>query len=871
MDADRWSRLQTLFHRIVDLPAQEREMVLQVETAGDPALVVEVRRLLAADEGPSSVLDRGVAEVAHRLLAPDGAPGPPHQIGPYRIVRLIGEGGMGVVYLAERADLGARVAIKLLRDAWLSRVRRERFVGEQRNLAQLNHPNIARLYDANTLADGTPWFAMEYVDGVPLTAYCRDHGLGIRACVRLFRAVCEAVAHAHGHAIIHRDLKPSNILVTPEGTTKLLDFGIAKQLEGSLGAADQTTGMRLMTPAYASPEQLRGEPLGVFTDVYTLGLILYELAAGRLPSDSASRTSESAGPLAPTNVPLRPSAVTDARDDRSFRRDLDLMCLTAMQQEPERRYRTVDAIIRDIDHALAGEPLDARPDSLGYRVGKFVRRNARAVAAVAIVLSTLVGVVASYTVRLAAARDAAIAESARAQRIQRFTARLLQGDDEMSGSADSLRVLTLIDRGLHEARSLSAEPGVQAEFLLTLGGAYQKLGRMDRADSLLRASLAQRKSLLGPSHPDVAVGMIALADLLAESGKLDEAEQLAREALAIARRRLPPTHITVASAMYTLGMVLQERQANDSSIAVLEDAVRIYRTQGQPTTDLNAAVSALASTHYYAGHYAIADSLNRQVLTTSRLLYGDNHPSVGDDLMNLGASKSQQGDYAEAERYMREGVLIFSSWYGADHHRTAGAQSMLAGVLTNLGKKDEARILLEGALRAQEQTYGLVHRRVANTVYRLAAMALDRGDYDRAHVLYSRSVSIYRALNGEKHPDVAAGLGGLASTAFRQKDYQRSERYMREALAISATTLEPDHLEVGQQRVKLGRALVRLKRWKEAEAELSIGRAIIAKRSAPTSPWLVTADEDLLLVYEALGRVDEARKLRVAVGGLDKP
>ena len=276
MDRARWERIQTLFHDTADLPDVARRDYLETHCSDDPTLIDEVLALLAEDARGESLLDGDAARVAHDLLDQAVPSSLSHErFGPYRLTKPLGEGGMGVVYLAQRSDLGSVAAIKILRDAWLSPARRERFAAEQRTLAQLNHPSIARLYDADTLPDGTPWFVMEYVEGVPLTKHCADRASSIPERLRLFRAVSEAVEHAHGHAVIHRDLKPSNILVTDAGAVKLLDFGIAKQLDSLDGPGDQTqTGLRLMTPAYAAPEQIRGGRIGVHTDVYALGVIL---------------------------------------------------------------------------------------------------------------------------------------------------------------------------------------------------------------------------------------------------------------------------------------------------------------------------------------------------------------------------------------------------------------------------------------------------------------------------------------------------------------------------------------------------------------------------------------------------------------------
>jgi RNA polymerase sigma factor (TIGR02999 family) len=370
------------------------------------------------EDGRVSLLDDGIAPIAGRMFDQRLSPSAPScEFGPYRIREVIGEGGMGVVYLAVRDDLGSLAAIKLLRDAWMSPARRERFATEQRTLARLTHPSIARLYDADTLPDGTPWFAMEFVRGVPLTEYCRQHGSSIVERLKLFGAVCEAVRYAHSRAVIHRDLKPGNILVQSDGSVKLLDFGIAKQLDRRTTPENQTrTGLRLMTLAYAAPEQIRGEPAGTYTDVYALGVILYELLTGQLPFDQPNRSPGEAEAAIIGQEPTKPSflARRSTANERDWA-DLDVLCLTAMHKDPERRYRSAEALIRDIDHYVLGEPLDARPDTLRYRVGKYIRRNRRSVAAVALALAAIAGLVIFYTVRLAAARNAALAEAAHAR------------------------------------------------------------------------------------------------------------------------------------------------------------------------------------------------------------------------------------------------------------------------------------------------------------------------------------------------------------------------------------------------------------------------------------------------------------------------
>ena len=635
MDHNRWERIQSLFHQTADLPTAEQDVFLQAACAHDTALIQEVSAMLKQDACPVSLLDRSLAGVAHTLLDDsDPAQFPRHQFGPYHLIRLLGEGGMGLVFLAERTDLGSLVAIKILRDAWLSPARRERFASEQRTLAQLN-------------------------------------------------------------------------LDTPVNQTM--------------------TGLRLMTPAYAAPEQIRGDRVGIHTDVYSLGVILFELLTGQLPFDLSNLTPAEAASIVAEHEPGKPSSILKTGNpppdvaslNKSAWSELDVLCLTAMHKDPARRYRSVEALIRDIDHYLRAEPLEARPDTVSYRVGKFVQRHQRmvvsSVAAVVLVLAML----SFFTVRLAKARNAALAEAARTQRIQKFMLNLFEGGDQAVGPSDSMRVITLVDRGALEAKTLNSDPKIQAELYQNLGDIYEKLGKFERADALLQTALAQHQSLYGANSPETAEALLELGLLRDAQGKFDDAERYVRQALAIDRQKLSPTHPALARATSALGKVLEDRGSYDAAIQVLQEAARLQSARGASTTDLSETLSELANSHFYTGHYDASESLNQRVLAMDRQLYGDRHPHIADDLINLGAIKYDLGHYPEAERYDRDALDITQSFYGLNHPATASALTILGRTLVSAGKSDEAAGMLRQALQVEEQVYGKVHPRVAGTLNEL--------------------------------------------------------------------------------------------------------------------------------------------------------
>jgi serine/threonine protein kinase/Tfp pilus assembly protein PilF len=873
MDEHRWQQIQEIFARTADLPADAQRAAVEEICEGDESLQGEVRdevlAMLAEDHLNNPLLDSGLDETARAVL--DFGPLPSliqREIGPYRLLKLLGEGGMGVVYLAERTDIGGQVAIKLLRDGWLSPMRRQRFRMEQLTLAQLNHPGIARIYDSNTLEDGTPWFVMEYADGLPLTEHWSLHPGMVRDCLHLIRKVCEAVQYAHSHAIIHRDLKPSNILVTESGAVKLLDFGIAKQLNSEEPRESRTvTGLRMMTLAYAAPEQLAGKAVGVYTDVYALGVQLYELLTGRLPQRNDASGASAAGLNTTENEIEKPSSLlrrekpeTRAQLSKAEWADLDVLSLKALEPDPARRYSTVDALIRDLDALLEGRPLEARPSKLSYTIGKFARRNRRVLLSVAAMFVLIAATVIFYTVRLQRARNAAVREAARTREIQQFTESLFDGGDESAGPAMDLKAVQLLDRGRLQAASLGSDPEMQSDMQETLGGIYQKLGKLDLADPLLVSALEERKKIAG-DEGKVANSLVALGLLRKDQGKLEEAETLVRQGLEMNQRLQSASSTDVARSMVALGSVLEVRAKYDQARQVLETALKMQPQNRSANAETSENLTELANVYFYQGDYDLSEKFNNQALEIDRRLLGDENPSVAQELNNLGAIEMNRGNYPASEAYYRRALAITESWYGTDHPETAADLTALAQPLTFDKHEAEAQSLLERALAIQKRVNGPIDATVASTQNQLGILAFERRQLDAAQSYFTQARDTWKQLFGDQYPSVAVAYSNLGSVCLEQKNLKCAEEMYREAVrrldASSANSLND-----AVAHLKLGRALLREGRFAEAEPEALFGYSYLVKNVGPNDRFLTFARKDLAAIYDGLHHPDKAAHYR---------
>jgi serine/threonine-protein kinase len=872
MDQRKYQRAQEIFNQVVDIPEERRAARLSELCAEDSDTRTFVLEMIEEDAKAESILDAGVTGTLRGLAAAGEDQLRKHSFGPYRLVRLLGEGGMGVVYLAEREDLGSQAAIKILRDSALSPMRRQRFAIEQTMLAQLNHPSIAKLYDADTLEDGTPYIVMEYVEGLPLTTYVETHRPSMQEMLSLFRRVCEAVQYAHSQAIIHRDLKPSNILVTEAGAVKLLDFGISKHLQP--GARDDQatiTGLRLLTPAYSAPEQLRGSPAEVRMDVYSLGVVLYQLLAQRLPFDLSNQTPGQIERIIEQEEPKPPSSFGKLVDEATRRisasawSELDTLCLSAMHKDPHRRYSSVEALIRDLDHYLKSEPLEARPDSFSYRASKFAQRNWRGLAwatAATILLATLGGWSAW---RISRERKATAAEAARSKQIQQFMLNLFNGSSSGAAPSEDLRVTTVLDRGVQEARALDQDPETQAELYETLAGIYQDLGRFDRADPLLASALELRRRISGPDSRESTATLLATGMLRLQQARPKEAESLARAALAVDKSKFGPDDPSTAKAMSALGRVLEEEGVYDQAIPLLQQAVKLQSGRPDLAPDLAMSVSALAAANYYTGRFATADEFYKQALAIDEKLYGSLHPRVANDFVDLGEVQHDLGSDIEAEKFYRQALAIDKAWYGDKHPDTAFSMMAVGQSLVYQKRYDEAAPYLEGSLATQQEIFGPNHPRVAMAFNQVGLLEERRGRLEAAERDFTRMEEINRSVYGDRHYLVGVAVMGLGQVYLDGKRYELAEKSFQGALERFHEKLPADHPYIGVDEQRLGTTLVLEAKYKQAETPLLDANTILARHGPQYADRLTSVRKDLATVYEHLDEPDKAETYLAAI------
>jgi len=793
---ERWQEVERLLDPALDLRPNERAAFLDQACGPDVELRAMVERMLGACDASDGFLEDEPAPVyAAPLIA---SPLPSHQpevtarppagarFGPYRVVREAGHGGMGVVYLAERADeqYHGRVALKIMRGGALlgtddGLVRR--FRDERQILASLQHPGIAHLIDAGVTDDGLPWFAMEYIEGTPIDRYSDERRLTVDERLALFSDVCDAVAYAHRNLVVHRDLKPSNILVTADGVVKLLDFGIAKllaPLDGASDAADvppaTRTALRAFTPDYASPEEIRGERVSTASDVYSLGIVLYELLTGGRPYALAGRTPLEMERAILDGKPPAPSAALGGLR-RTLRGDLDAIVLTAMRTEQERRYSSADQLAGDVRRYLTGLPVTARPDGRAYRAGKFVRRHRAGVAAATAIGALIIGfsaVTATQAARLRAQAQRITLERDRAQQVSGFLVSLFRAADPFAGAGPRTTVREVLDSGAARVdRELRHQPEVRAELLRAMGLSYLSLGLTSDARRLLERALEIPHQSVNEGEPHEVSVKHSLAQVLQEIGELAKAESLYRDVLEWRRRNLPPGNRYIARSLTTLATVVSAQ-----------------------------------------GRYAEAEGLVREGLAIDRALRPSDPQAVSQSLNNLGNILLRQRRYAAAESTHREAYGLRYALRGDSHPETANSLVNIASAVAELNRFAEADSLFRKALAIKRATLGPRHVDVATDEAAFALLLHREGDDRSAEVLYRRAIDTHRASRPDGHPRTAIAMLGLGELLLARGDAQAAEPYLRDALRSFRAAYPPTHPQIARASAILDTCLVMLAR-----------------------------------------------------------
>jgi tetratricopeptide (TPR) repeat protein len=823
MEPQQWQRVKQILGEALDLDPGERRSFVEAACGGEPEVRSQVESFLAAEDEAGDFIEEPVFAETGRPLA-EG-----QRVGVWRVLHEIGRGGMGAVYLAERADeeFEKRVALKVIRRSAGAEEIVRRFRTERQILAGLDHPHIARLLDGGTTEDDRPYLVMEHVEGRPIDVFCEESRLDLRQRLDLFRTVCRAVHFAHQNRVVHGDLKPGNILVGNDGAPRLVDFGIAEILAPDRleNAAAAGAGPRLMTLACASPEQVSGGTITTASDVYSLGALLYRLLTGRSPYGEPPPEGERLIRAIREEEPPPPSLVARPADRKRLAGDLDSIVAKAMRKDPQMRYASAEQLAADLQLHLDGFPVLAHEDTPGYRLGKFVRRHKLGVAAAAVFAAVVLGAV----VALSALYREAVRERERAEVVSEFLEGLFQISDPSESRGENITAREVLDQGREKISSeLGDQPVLRADLMNTMGRVYRGLGLYEPARELIEEGLRLRRATLGSDHPAVAESLLALASLQREAKDETSAEPLLREALAIQRRHgltATPAH---AEALANLGSLQVGRKEYAEAERLYEESLALKRRlHGEESEEVARGLSHLAYLFYMQGRLDEAEARYRETLALRRKVLGDDHPEVATTLSNLGSLLEEQGDAAGAEAVYRDVLARRRKIYDPRH-------PVLAMSLSNLGF----------ALQAQ-------------------------GRHREAEPLYREALSIADERLGPMHRNRAVYLGNLASALLEQKRAAEAEPLAREALEIFRTT-SPGVWRVADAESVLGGCLARLGRFAEAEPMLLGSYAVLAREPEGSGARAAPAAlERIVVLYKAWGRPDKAavyQNLRKAGG-----
>ena len=823
------------------------------------------------------------------------ANGPHERIGHYRLLQKIGEGGMGEVYAAEQEEpIRRQVALKIIKHGMDTKEVIARFESERQALAMMDHPCIAKVFDAGATEHGRPYFVMEYVQGVPITEHCDTNRLGIRERLELFTRVCEGVQHAHQKAIIHRDIKPSNILVTIQGDKalpKIIDFGVAKATSQRLTERTMFTelGRLIGTPAYMSPEQaeMSGQNIDTRTDIYSLGVVLYELLVGALPFDPQElheagfdeirrRIREDEAPRPSTRLStLGENSALSARKRRTepaalsrrLRGDLDWITMKALEKDRTRRYESPTELAKDIVRYLNDEPVLASPPSTTYRARKFIRRHKVGVGAVTAFLLVLMIFAATMTIqagRIARERDRANRETAVASQVSRFLADLFKVSDPGEARGNSVTAREILDEGAARIEEILADqPEVQAHLMETMGTVYVNLGLYESAENLADQACRIRRDLHDGDHLDVARSLTLCGIVQHYRGNYEEAERLYREALEIHRRIQGERHADTAICLQDLAINLKVQGRFDEAEAAYREALTIQRqVLGNRHQNIASTLTSLGELLKVKGELGEAEMHHREALAIAREIHGEVHPLVTTCLNNLALVLQDKEEVAAAEEIFREIVEIDRKLYGKSNPIVANRMNNLAASLKSQGKLDEAEALHRQALAIRREELGAGHPDVASSLNNLSITLQAKGELEEAASLIREALQIVRDTMGADHPRVGISLYNLGKLLVNSGNHEEAAQALREAQPIMAKTLPADHWRMGYVRNTIGYCLMQDNRHAEAESLIVGGYETIRAARGDEDARTIAALERVIQYYERAGKDAEAETMR---------